>query len=459
MKSTWRDWKNSMSYISLSDKDRREMLARIGISSVQELFRCIPDDLKIHHELDVPDALTEPDLIRWMNEFARQNSYHEYLSFLGGGAYSHVIPSVVDYLSSRGEFISPYTPYQPEVSQGTLQIIFEFQTMICQLTGMDISNASLYDGASGAAEAVLMAHRIRSKPKVLVARSIHPQYREVIKTYTRNLDISVEEIGFTDEGDVDLEDLKQKIDEQTSAVVVQSPNFFGIIEKLERISSLAHGQKALSVVVVAEPVSLGILEAPGKLGADIVTGEGQSFGIPLSYGGPYVGFMACCKEFVRQFPGRIAGETRDVDGRRGYVVTLSTREQFIRRERATSNICTNQAWCALRATIFLEILGKKGLKELAWQNLQKANYALRKISRIRGIRSRFHGVCFNEFVLEFEKPWSEIEGFLLENGVIGGLHVTEAFHDLENCALLCVTESHAKDDIDRLAGLLKEVCS
>jgi glycine dehydrogenase subunit 1 len=447
-----------MSYISLSKRDKKEMLDKIGVSSIEELFRCIPDELKVKNRLDVPEALTEPDLIRHIEEIASQNSYHQYLSFLGGGAYSHVIPSVVDYLSSRGEFISPYTPYQPEVSQGTLQIIFEFQTLICQLTGMDIANASLYDGASGAAEAVLMAHRLKSKPKILVARSVHPQYREVIKTYTHNLDISLEEINYSASGEVDFKDLEQKLNGETSAVVVQSPNYFGIIEKLKKISTLAHDHQALSILVVAEPVSLGILESPGKLGADIVTGEGQSFGLPLSFGGPYLGFMACCKEFVRQFPGRIAGETKDVDGKRGYVVTLSTREQFIRRERATSNICTNQAWCALRATIFLELLGKQGMKELAWQNLQKARYAKDRITQIDGIKPRFNGVSFNEFTLEFEKPWADIEGLLLEKGVIGGLPITKAYPELANCVVICVTESHKKEDIDRFVGHLEEAC-
>jgi glycine dehydrogenase subunit 1 len=447
-----------MSYISLSEKDRAEMLARIGISSIDDLFGSIPDELKIKKKLDVPEALTEPELIRTFEEFAQQNSSHNFLSFLGAGAYSHVIPSVVDYLSSRGEFISPYTPYQPELSQGTLQIIFEFQTLICQLTGMDIANASLYDGASGAAEAVLMAHRLKTKPKILVARSVHPQYKAVIQTYTRNLDLNVEEIFFTDRGEVDEEDLKRKIDGDTSAVVVQSPNFFGIIEKVEEISALANKNQALSVVVVAEPVSLGLLGAPGNLGADIVTGEGQSFGLPLSFGGPYLGFMACREEFVRQFPGRIAGETKDVDGKRGFVLTLSTREQFIRRERATSNICTNQAWCALRATIFLELLGKQGLKELSWQNIQKANYALDKIKQIQGVKSKFKGTCFNEFVLEFEKPWTDIDRYLLEKGIIAGFSVVEDFPDLGNCALLCVTESHKKEDIDRLVDFVGEAC-
>ncbi len=447
-----------MSYISLSEKDKKEMLAKIGISSVEELFCSIPDDLRVKQKLDVPEALTEPELTRQIEEIANQNSYHHFLSFLGAGAYSHVIPSVVDYLSSRGEFLSPYTPYQPEVSQGTLQIIFEFQTLICQLTGMDIANASLYDGASGAAEAALMAHRLKSRPKILVAKSVHPQYREVIQTYSRNLDLSVEEIAYSDRGEVDFEDLNKKLDEDTSAVLVQSPNFFGVIENIDNISTLTHERQALSVVVVAEPVSFGILEAPGNLGADIVTGEGQSFGLHLSFGGPYLGFMACQKEFLRQFPGRITGETKDVDGKRGFVLTLSTREQHIRRERATSNICTNQAWCALRATIFLELLGKKGLKELAWQNIQKANYARDKITQIKGIKPRFRGACFNEFILEFENPWADIDTFLQEKGIIGGLSVEESYPELGNCVLVCVTESHKKEDIDRFIYHLEEAC-
>lgn len=447
-----------MSYVSLSRKDLKEMLAKIGISSVEELFCTIPVDLRLKKDLNVPGPMTEPELMRHFEEIARKNSCHAFLSFLGGGAYPHVIPSVVDYLSSRGEFISPYTPYQPEVSQGTLQIIFEFQTLICQLTGMDVANASLYDGASGAAEAALMAHRLKARPKVLVARSVHPQYREVIQTYTRNLDLSVEEIAFSDEGKIDPRDLNEKLDQETCAIVVQSPNFFGIVEDLEKISAQAHRHESLSVVVVAEPVSMGALEAPGKLGADIVTGEGQSFGIPLSFGGPYLGFMACRKEFIRQFPGRIAGEAKDIEGTRGFVLTLSTREQHIRRERATSNICTNQAWCALRATIFLELLGKEGLRELSWQNIQKASYAMGRIARIKGIEPRFKGVSFNEFVMQFEKPWSDIDGFLRKNGIIGGLPVWDTYPDLKNCVLFCVTESHKKEDIDRFIDLLEEAC-
>ncbi len=445
-----------MSYISLSDKDRKEMMARIGISSVDELFQTIPEDIRLKRELNVPSPLTEIELIHRFEKLAQQNKYKDFLSFLGAGAYPHVIPFVVDYLSSRGEFVSPYTPYQPEVSQGTLQVIFEFQTLICQLTGMDIANASLYDGASGAAEAVLMAHRLKDRPKVLIPQTLHPQYKRVIRTYVKNLGIEIEEIGYAETGEVDIEDLKDKLDDRTSAVLVQSPNFMGVVEDIGKISSLAHSVDALAIVVVAEAASLGILEAPGHVGADIVTGEGQSFGIPLSFGGPYLGFMSCSKEYIRQFPGRIAGETTDVDGKRGFVLTLSTREQHIRRERATSNICTNQALCALRATIFLETLGKEGLRDLAEQNIQKSNYALDKLTRIKGIKRKFSGQVFNEFVLEFSGDLPKVEDVLEGKGIVGGLHLGEFFPDLGNCLLVCVTELHNKDKIDYLAACMED---
>jgi len=445
-----------MNYISLSDRDKKEMLARIGISRVEELFSTIPKEIRLKKKLNLPSPLAESELVRHFERIAEKNNYLDYLSFLGGGAYLHLIPYLVDYLSSRGEFISPYTPYQPEVSQGTLQVIFEFQTLICQLTGMDIANASLYDGASGAAEAVLMAHRLKEKSRVLVAKTLHPQYRKVIRTFVKNLGIKVEEIGYSEAGKIDLEDLGQKLDDEVSAVVCQSPNFMGVVEDLKQVSNLCHSVQALSVAVVAEAVSLGILEAPAKLGADIVTGEGQSFGIPSSFGGPYLGFMACFKDFVRQFPGRIAGQTKDVEGKRGFVLTLSTREQHIRRERATSNICTNQAWCALRATIFLETLGREGLRELALQNIQKAAYALERLSRIKGIRRKFQGGIFNEFVLEFPKSLPKIEDNLRKKGIIPGLSLKEFYPELENCLLVCVTEMHRKEDIDKLAASLEE---
>lgn len=432
------------------------MLARLGLSSLKELFTSIPDSIKLNRDLNIPDSKTESELVSHFKDIADRNMDQNYLSFLGAGAYPHVIPSVVDYLASRGEFVSPYTPYQPEVSQGTLQIIFEFQTLLCQLTGMDIANASLYDGASGAAEAVLMAHRLKRKPKVLLAGLIHPQYKEVIHTYTRNLGIRIEEVGFSSDGFVNDADLQKKIDAETSVVITQSPNFVGVIEDLESISKTAHANGALSAVVISEPVSLGLLDSPGNLGADIVTGEAQSFGIPQSFGGPFLGFMACSKEFIRQFPGRIAGETVDVEGKRGFVLTLSTREQHIRRERATSNICTNQALCALRATIFLETIGKEGIRELAWHNVQKANYTLKECVKIRGIEQKFSGAFFNEFVLEFGKPVEDVNLYLKEQGITGGLDLEKFYPELKNCVLFCVTEIHSKENIDRLVRILKE---
>ncbi len=446
-----------MSYISLSEKDRQEMLASIGVSSVDELFGCVPEHVRLKRMLDLPGPEPEPTLVRHFARLGEMNTFSKYLSFLGGGAYEHFIPSAVDYLSSRGEFVSPYTPYQPEVSQGTLQAIFEFQTLICQLTGMDIANASLYEGATGAAEAVLMAHRLKNKPKVLVARTLHPAYRSVIQTYVRNLGVKTEEIPYDEKGGLDKGTLARMLDAETGAVILQSPNYLGICEDVRAIADLAHGRQALLAVVVAEALSLGILETPGKLGADIVTGEAQSFGIPLSFGGPYLGFMACLKEFVRQLPGRIAGQTTDVDGNRGFVLTLATREQHIRREKATSNICTNQALCALRATIFLECLGKDGLREMAWQNVQKAGYALSALTRIPGVRRKFAGPHFNEFVIELPRSWASVGKALKDVGILAGLGLEESYPELSNCVLVCVTDRHMKEDIDRLAKSLQEV--
>jgi len=445
-----------MSYISLSDKDKKEMLDKIGVSSQEELFKSIPEYIRLKQGLRLPAALAEPELVRHFEELGRKNTYSQYLSFLGAGAYSHFIPSVVDYLSSRGEFVSPYTPYQAEVSQGTLQVIFEFQTLVCQLTGLDIANASLYEGATAAAEAVLMAHRLKGTPKVLLAKTLHPQYRQVIRTYVQNLPIRTEEIGYSEQGGLDLQDLKKKLDTQTGAVVCQSPNFLGVGEDLRKAAEMAHSHQALFIVIVTEAASLGLLEAPGKLGADIVTGEAQSFGLPPSFGGPFLGFMACAKEFVRQLPGRITGQTVDVEGKRGFVLTLATREQHIRREKATSNICTNQALCALRATIFLEILGGQGLKELAWQNVQKANYALDRLTQVVGVKRKFGGPIFNEFVCEFPKSWVKVDQFLKNRGIIGGLGLAEFYPELRDCALICVTETHRKEDIDRLAVAVEE---
>jgi glycine dehydrogenase subunit 1 len=445
-----------MGYISLSDKDKKEMLERIGISSPEDLFRSVPDQVKLKRKLDLPAGLTEPELLARMGDMAGRNACRGYLSFLGAGAYRHIIPVAVDHLSSRGEFVTPYTPYQPEVSQGTLQVIFEFQTLICQLTGMEVANASLYDGASASAEAVLMANRLNNRTKFLVARSLHPHYRRAIQTYTRNLGLELVEVGFTESGRLDAAGFKAKLDDRTAAVICQSPNYFGVVEDLETICGLAHGQRALSVAVVAEALSLGILEAPGRQGADIVAGEAQSFGLPLGFGGPYLGFMACAKDFVRQLPGRLAGLTSDLEGRRGFVLTLSTREQHIRREKATSNICTNQAWCALRATIFLETLGHEGLREMACQNIHKAHYALDQLTAVAGVKARFSGPPFNEIVLQLPREWAETDAALRRQNILAGIAPEHDYPELKDCVLVNVTEMHRREDIDRLAGALRE---
>jgi glycine dehydrogenase subunit 1 len=448
-----------MSYLSLSDKDKQEMLARAGVGSTGELFGCIPEAIRLKRDLDLPPARTELELVRTIEEIGQKNAFAGHLSFLGGGAYDHFIPTVVDYLSSRGEFVSPYTPYQPEVSQGTLQVIFEFQTLVCQLTGLDIANASLYDGATATAEAVLMAQRVTNRNRVVLARSLHPQFREVVRTYIKNLGIEAVEVPFGPDGRIDKDALARVLDDRTAAVVCQSPNFFGVVEDLKALSDAAHGAQALSVAIVAEAISLGLLEAPGKLGADIVTGEAQSLGIPLSFGGPYLGFMACKKDFLRQMPGRITGQTVDKEGKRGFVLTLATREQHIRRERATSNICTNQALCALRATIFMETLGKQGMREMAWQNAQKAAYAADRLGAIPGAKRRFTGPIFNEFVVELPKPWPAVDIGLRAKGLIGGYGLAVDYPELENAGLVCVTEMRTKDQIDRLARSVEEVLS
>ncbi|MCX7972962.1 MAG: aminomethyl-transferring glycine dehydrogenase subunit GcvPA [Candidatus Aminicenantes bacterium] len=449
-----------MSYIPLSQRDIEEMLRRIGVSSLDELFQSIPEEIRWKGSLNLPSPLSESELLEYFEKLGQKNTYPQFLSFLGAGAYPHLIPAVVDYLSSRGEFVTPYTPYQPEVSQGTLQIIFEYQTLICQLTALEIANASLYEGATAVAEAVLMAQRIRNRSKILVARSLHPQYRQVMATYVKNLGLTIEEVDFDlKSGQLSLDDLTKRLSEEVIALVVQNPNFFGVVEKLEEAFSLSHQKGALAIAVIAEGLSLGLLKPPGEVGADIACGEGQSFGLPLAFGGPYLGFIACRENFLRQLPGRIAGQTKDAEGKIGYVLTLSTREQHIRREKATSNICTNQAWCALRATIFLETLGPKGLRELAYYNLQKANYALEKLCSLPGIKRHFSGPIFNEFVLELEQPVNKITSQLLNRGIIAGYPLERDYPELKNCLLLCVTEVHSKEKIDELVRAFKEVLS
>jgi glycine dehydrogenase subunit 1 len=423
------------------------MLEDIGIASVEELFAGIPENLRLRRLLDIPPGLTEPELIRYFRGAAGRNAT-DYTSFLGAGVYRHYIPVVIDALISRSEFYTAYTPYQAEIAQGTLQAIFEFQTYITQLTGLDVANASLYDGSTGLAEAVLMAHRITKRNKVLIAKSVHPEYRAVVATYARNLGIEIQLIDFTGSGQADFEAIRKAMDDTVSAVVIQSPNFFGTIEENAEIASIAHQHGALSIVNVCEAMSLGILRPPQD--ADILVGEGQSLGIPMSFGGPHLGFLATRESFVRQTPGRLVGMGKDEHGRRAFVLTLSTREQHIRREKATSNICTNQSLCALICTIYLATMGPEGLRQTAEQNLQKTHYAVQQIRARTKHSVLFSGPRFNEFVVQLKDDYLSRAQRFFRSHIIPGLHIARFYPELGNSLLVCVTESTSRDQIDAL---------
>jgi glycine dehydrogenase subunit 1 len=394
-------------------------------------------------------------MLRHMRALASRNAnVEEYASFLGAGAYNHFIPSIVPVLTSRGEFMTAYTPYQPEMAQGTLQALYEYQTLVCQLTDLEVANASLYDGSSGVAEAVLMARRLTQRDEVLISQAVHPEYRAVLRTYLQNLGMQVHEIAVDDTGQTPLSSVREELSGETACVVVQSPNFFGIVEDLTGFAEAVHAEKVLLIQAVAEPVSLGLLKPPGAWGVDIAVGEGQAFGNPLSYGGPYLGFFATRDHYVRQMPGRLTGETVDTEGRRGYVLTLSTREQHIRREKATSNICTNEGLCALAATIHLCALGKVGLRQLARLNLQRAAYARQQLAAIPGCHVPFSGPIFNEFVLETPKAGRDVLSQLADQRLIPGLDLGRFYPDRGRQLLLCVTEMNSRDDIDRLCAAL-----
>jgi glycine cleavage system P protein (glycine dehydrogenase) subunit 1 len=447
-----------MRYIPNSAQERETMLREMGFNSVSDLFRGIPDHLQLKLPLNLTAALSETDTLNYFGDLAQRNvtriSGDRMISFLGAGAYDHFIPTIIDTLISRSEFYTSYTPYQPEISQGTLQAIFEFQTMICELTGMDVANASLYDGSSAAAEAVLMAERVTGRSKVALAGNLHPEYRQVIDTYIRNAGITEITLPFNEKtGALNLNSLSDLADD-VAAVIIQSPNFFGGIEDLRQLAEATHRKGALLVVAIAEGLSLGMLQTPGKAGADIVCGEAQSFGIPLSFGGSYCGFFAVREKYQRQIPGRLAGLAFDREGRSGYVLTLATREQHIRREKATSNICTNQALYALMATIYLGTLGRKGVREVAEQNVQKAHYAARQISRLNGYSLRFTGPFFNEFVVSCPKTAEEVLQSLKNKKIIGGLALSRFFPEMKNEILMCVTETTTKMEIDTLVDVL-----
>ena len=440
-------------YIPHTEEDIRKMLDALGLKKLEDLFQAVPKEYRLSKPLNLPEPLSEPDLLRHIQELQSPMMS----GFIGAGAYYHFIPAVVSHLVSRSEFSTAYTPYQPEISQGTLQAIFEYQTLMCQLTGMEVSNASMYDGASSLAEAVLMAHRITKRRKVLLSQAVHPEYRRVIQTY---IDPDQQEIILVPyqkkEGRTDEKVLLDLLKEDVSAVVIQSPNFFGVIEDLQRIGEKIHDCGGLMIAGFSEAVAYGILQPPGAMGADIVAGEGQSLGIPVSYGGPYLGIFATLETFVRNMPGRLVGETIDLEGKRGFVLTLATREQHIRRERATSNICTNEGLCALMTTVFLSCLGKEGLKELAMMNLSKTEYAKKAVSQIRGCTLNFIAPTFNEFVLRIEKEPEEVLEELRKERILGGLPLEKFYPELDHHLLVTVTEMNRKEEIDRWGEALEK---
>ncbi|HMP58408.1 MAG TPA: aminomethyl-transferring glycine dehydrogenase subunit GcvPA [Gemmatales bacterium] len=446
-----------LSYILNTPAEQQEMLGVIGVPSVDALFESIPESCRLKQPLDLPPPLTELELTRETTRLADRNiAPDQAVCFLGGGAYDHFIPAVVDTIAGRSEYYTAYTPYQAEASQGSLQAFFEFQTMICQLTGMDVANASLYEGGHAVAEAAIMAIAATLRHgKVLVAGSVHPHYRQTLETYLAHLEPRAEVLP-TPAGVLEPDTLAAALDEQTACVIVQHPNFFGNLEEVQRLAEIAHARGALFIVSV-DPVSLGLLRRPGDYGADIVVAEGQGLGTPLQFGGPYLGIMACRQEFVRKMPGRLVGETTDRHGRRCWVLTLQTREQHIRREKATSNICTNQGLLALRATAHLAALGPAGLKETAELCLQKAHYAAATLAQVPGVQLRFQAPFFKEFVIRVPGNVPSLLQQLLGAGYHAGLWLGEWYPELADCVAVAVTEKRTKAEIDGLAAAWRSV--
>jgi glycine dehydrogenase subunit 1 len=445
-----------MRYLPKSDAERAAMLREIGASSIDDLFAIIPEEYRLTRDLDIPRQMGESEIVEWFRDAAAKYTIR-HTSFLGAGAYRHYRPVIIDSLVQRGEFLTSYTPYQAEITQGTLQAIFEFQTMIAELTGMDVANASMYDGSTGSAEAVMMAVRVTGRHHAVLAATVHPEYREVLATYTKHQGLPTTVAGYDDKtGRIDMAALEAAITDQTAAVLVQSPNFFGVIEDIPAIAEIAHKKGALLIVSIAEAISLGVVRPP--LEADIVSLEAQSFGVALSYGGPYCGVIAAKEKYLRQMPGRLVGQTTDRNGYRGFVLTLSTREQHIRREKATSNICTNQGLVALMATIFLTVYGKEGIRELAEHNLAKSAYTAQALSTQPGARMRFSGAPrFNEFVLHTDERPAAWNHRLRTEKIVGGLDLTRWYPEMEHATLWCTTEVVPREKIDIAARLVAAV--
>ncbi|HET8760048.1 MAG TPA: aminomethyl-transferring glycine dehydrogenase subunit GcvPA [Nitrospiria bacterium] len=445
-----------MEYMPNTADDHRAMLATIGVARFEDLLTEIPARARLNRPLTLPPALSELEVRREIGGLLDRNAHADRSPcFLGAGAYDHAIPSIVPFLTSRSEFSTSYTPYQAEMSQGMLQTIFEFQTMVCELTGMDVANASMYDGASALAEAALMACRVTKRSRIVAAGTIHPHHRAVLATYLSGISHPVHTVRIVD-GRADLDDLRRSLTDDTAAVLVQHPNFMGNLEDVAAIAEAAHGRGALAVASV-DPLSLGLLAPPGFWGADVAVGEGQALGNPMSFGGPFVGFMATKKDFMRQIPGRIVGATVDTKGRPGYCLTLQAREQHIRRERATSNICTNQALMALTASIYLATLGPSGLREVGEQCVAKSHYAAERIAAVKGFARAAAAPFFKEFVVRTPRPPAEINAALLKAGIIGGLDLGRFDTAWTNHWLVCVTEKRTREEIDRLVEVIGNI--
>ncbi len=444
-------------YIPNTPEDEKQMLEAIGVDSIDELFKDIPESVRLNRELNLHPSMSELEVSRYLTKLSQMNkSVNQLTCFLGAGAYDHYIPAVVGHITSISEFYTSYTPYQAEISQGTLQYIFEYQTLICNLTGMDVSNASLYDGGTAIAEAAYMAANVTRRNQIIISKTVNPQYRQILHTYAHLQGLEIIEID--EEGGVtNLEELKKQISDKTAAVIVQNPNFFGIIEDLKATEEIVHSQKKTLFIASMNPISLGILKKPADLGVDIVVGEGQPLGVPLQFGGPYLGFIATKKQFMRKLPGRIVGQTEDLDGKRGFVLTLQAREQHIRREKATSNICSNQGINTLAAVVYLVTLGKKGLREVATQAAQKAHYAFKQITKSGKFKPLFDKPFFMEFAVTSHVSPEEINNKLLGENILGGYDLGKDYPQYKNGILYAVTEKRTKEEIDKLSSVLEGI--
>ena len=444
-------------YIPNTKDDEKRMLETIGVNSIEDLFSDIPKGMKLNRELNLKSSMSELEVSSYLTKLSQANStINDLTCFLGAGAYDHYIPSIVAHILSRSEFYTSYTPYQAEISQGTLQYIFEYQTLICNLTGMDVSNASLYDGGTAIAEAAFMASNITRREKIVISKTVNPDYRRVLKTYAHLQGIEVIEVE-DEEGATNLDELKKHVDDKTAAVIVQSPNFFGVIEDIEAIEKIAHSHKKTLLVTSVDPISLGILKTPKSLGVDIVVGEGQPLGIPLAFGGSYLGFIATNKAHMRKLPGRIVGESIDADENRAFVLTLQAREQHIRREKATSNICSNQGINTLAAAVYLVTLGKEGLREVANQSTQKAHYAFNQITKSGNYKPLFNKPFFKEFAVTSSVEADKINQKLQEEKILGGYSLEKDYPQYKNGILYAVTEKRTKEEIDILSSVLEGI--